>query len=57
MIAAPTQQFCLILHGLYPRDHLLVILLVHIGSVDLHNSDETDVILITVNRIWSVLFF
>ena len=47
MISIPTKQLCLIIHGLYPRDHLFVILLVHIGSVDLHNSERTDVILIS----------
>ena len=33
----PTQQFCLVFNGLNPGDHLLVILMVHIGSIDLHN--------------------
>ncbi len=58
MICVPTQQLCFILHGLYPRDHLLVILLVHICSIDLHNSEDTDVILTTssaVSSSWQVL--
>ena len=53
MICVPTQQLCLILHGLYPRDHLLVILLVHICSIDLHNSEDTDVILTTSSAVSS----
>ena len=51
MICVPTQQLCLILHGFYPRDHLLVILLVHIDSIDLHNSEDTDVILTTSDAV------
>ena len=51
MISVPTQQLCLIFHGLYPGHHLLVILLVHIGSVDLHNPEDTDVILTTSDNV------
>ena len=51
MICVPTQQLCLILHGLYPGDHLFVILLVHIGAINLHNPEDTDVILTTSDNV------